>query len=777
MQRRQLQRTLQRAGLLLAIALTACQGSPETSLERPGGAVEPTFVGRQSCAECHPDEERLWKGSHHDLAMQEALDRTVLGDFDDAEFTHQGVTTKFFRRDGGFFVRTDGPEGELEEYEIAYAFGAVPLQQYLIELPGGRLQAFTVCWDTRPEREGGQRWFHLYPGEEIGPDEPLHWTGPFQNWNYMCAECHSTNVKKGYDPADDSYATTWSEIDVSCEACHGPGSEHVEWGRAVVLERTPPEVEHLGLAVRLTDPGRGSWIVDQETDKGVRLAPAVDTDEIETCARCHSRRTTLTEGYEFGRPLGDTHRLALLEEELYHADGQIFEEVYVHGSYLQSRMHAAGVTCSDCHGAHSSDLLFPGDDVCARCHTAARFDTAEHHFHEPGASGSHCVDCHMPPRNYMVVDPRHDHSLRIPRPDLSVELGTPNACNDCHRDKTAAWAADTVARWYGPGRRAEPHYGEALQAARQRRPEAGNELLAVLADPEVPAIARATAASLMRGYLTPGSLPAIEAALDDADPLVRRAALTVLEAVDVQTRLRLGSPLLDDPVLVVRMQAAQVLASVPDPELQFGQRSLLRAALNDYERAQRFNADRAEARLNLGWLAIQRSRYDDAEREYLDAIEMAPWFSPGYVNLADLYRLTERDAEGEEILRRGLERAAEPADLHHALGLLLVRRQRQGEALEQLEEATRLAPEAPRYAYVYGVALSSAGRAAEALEVLRRAHETSPADREILFALATINRDRGAGAEALRYARKLAELVPDDPGVRQLLTVLERGVG
>jgi tetratricopeptide (TPR) repeat protein len=532
----------------------------------------------------------------------------------------------------------------------------------------------------------------------------------------------------------------------------------------------------MGLAVRLTDRERGSWIIDRETDKGTRLAPVVETAEIETCARCHSRRTSLTDDYVFGRPLGDSHRLALLDEELYHADGQILEEVYVHGSYIQSRMHAAGVTCSDCHDPHSLGLLFPGDRVCARCHTAAKFDSAEHHFHEPDTEGAHCVDCHMPPKNYMVVDPRHDHSLRIPRPDQTLELGTPNACNDCHRDKTARWAADTVAAWYGPGRRAEPHYGEAISAARSRQPDAGSKLLAVLADSEVPAIARASAVSLMPGYLTPASLGAVEAALEDSEALVRRAALTVLEAVDVQTRLRLASPLLDDPVLTVRMQAAQVLASVPDGELQFGQRSLLRHALNDYEEAQRFNADRAEGRLNLGWLAIQRHRLPEAEGEYRAALEMAPWFAPAYVNLADLYRLMERESDAQEVLRQGLELAAETVDIHHALGLSLARDQRHGEALEHLKLAASQAADAPRFAYVYGVALNSAGRTAEALEVLRRAHAASPVDREILFGLATISRDSGAAAEALGYARKLAELAPHDPGVGQLVAALERGV-
>ena len=167
-----------------------------------GRAATPAaaFVGRAVCEKCHAEETRRWRGSHHDLAMQEASEQTVVGNFENASFTHFGVTSMFFRRDGKFFVRTDGPDGRLTEYPIAYTFGIFPLQQYLIAFPGGRYQALNVCWDTRPAKQGGQRWFHLYPKEEVAHGDPLHWTGPYQNWNFMCAECHSTNVTKGYHP-------------------------------------------------------------------------------------------------------------------------------------------------------------------------------------------------------------------------------------------------------------------------------------------------------------------------------------------------------------------------------------------------------------------------------------------------------------------------------------------------------------------------------------------------------------------------------------------------
>ncbi|HHH43504.1 MAG TPA: hypothetical protein ENK49_05140, partial [Gammaproteobacteria bacterium] len=187
------------------------------------------FVGRPVCTACHTEQAVQWSGSNHDQAMQLATSHTVLGNFDNATFTNFGVTSSFFKKNGRFMVRTVGPDGKLKDYEIKYTFGVEPLQQYLVEFPGGRLQALSLAWDTRSKQQGGQRWFHLYPDENIAYDDELHWTRPSQNWNSMCAECHSTNLEKNYDPVTRTFATSWSEIDVSCEACHGPGSNHVRW--------------------------------------------------------------------------------------------------------------------------------------------------------------------------------------------------------------------------------------------------------------------------------------------------------------------------------------------------------------------------------------------------------------------------------------------------------------------------------------------------------------------------------------------------------------------
>jgi len=424
--------------------------------------ASPQYVGRTVCADSHAEQAVQWAGSHHDLAMQPANKETVLADFDNAGLTHFGVTSSFFRKDGAFMVRTEGADGTLHDYPIKYTFGVEPLQQYLVEFPGGRLQALSLAWDTRSKVQGGQRWFHLYPDQKIAHDDELHWTKPSQNWNSMCAECHSTYLQKNYDPATQTFSTTWSEIDVSCEACHGSGAEHVAWA-----ERKPGWEKYAsgkGLAITLDERRNVVWSMDAETGNAIRSQARTGDKEIGMCARCHARRSPISRNYVHGEPFMDHYLPRLLDDGMYFADGQIDDEVYVYGSFLQSRMYHAGVTCSDCHEPYSLALRAPGNGVCLQCHQAEKYNSEKHHFHEADSPGASCAECHMPPRTYMVVDPRHDHSMRIPRPDISVKLETPNACTNCHASQSGEWAAEQVRKWYGR----EPGAISAMQKRWQR---------------------------------------------------------------------------------------------------------------------------------------------------------------------------------------------------------------------------------------------------------------------------------------------------------------------
>jgi tetratricopeptide (TPR) repeat protein len=766
------------AVVALACAAGACRGRAEAPVASakptpvaPAASASATFVGRQACATCHVEEDRRWTGSHHDLAMQEATDKTVLGNFDNASFTHYGVTTTFTKRDGKFFVKTDGPDGKLHEYPIDYTFGVYPLQQYLIAFPGGRFQALNVVWDTRPAKEGGQRWFHLYPKEAVPHSDPLHWTGPYQNWNYMCADCHSTNVKKGFTAATNSYATTWSELNVSCEACHGPGSAHVAWAEAVKAGKAKAGDADKGLAVALEND-KATWDFDMRTGIAKRSVPRTSQAEIETCARCHARRSVVAADYVYGQPLMQTYRPALLTEGLYFADGQIQDEVYEYGSFLQSKMHAAGVTCTNCHNPHDLKVPVSADRVCATCHLPEKFETPAHTFHKAGSTGSSCVSCHMPTRDYMVVHARHDHSFRVPRPDLSVSIGTPNACTQCHRNKSNAWAAEAALRWWGDKARKEPHYGQTMYAAREELAPAEAALQQLVTDSARPGIRRATAASMLARSGRATSTATLSKALADPDPLVRDGALTAAEGIAPEQRLALVSPLLRDPIRAVRIDAARTLASVPKEQMNSSERADFEAALAEYVQSQMVDADRAEAHLNLAGVYVEQGELDRAEAEYKIALALMPALGGTYVNFADLYRQKGRDDQGERVLREGLAQAPQDPGIHHALGLALVRQKKMGEALKELQKAAELPPERPRYAYVYAVALDSAGQGGRALEVLGSAHAAHPGNREILAALASFSAKAGRGAAAIGYAKKLLELDPQDPEARQLFDQL-----
>ncbi len=757
--------------ILLATGLALAAGGFALWRSGPGEPPRASYVGRSTCATCHSRETALWESSDHARAMLPADEKSVLGNFEGARATFHGVTSTFTRKDGRFLIRTDGPDGTLQDFPVKYAFGADPLQQYLIEFSGGRLQALGLCWDARPQSEGGRRWYHLYPEEEkVDHKDVLHWTGLLQNWNYMCAECHSTDLRKNYRAEAGRFETRWSEVNVSCESCHGPGSRHVEWARKPGRERDDDETR--GLEVRLKEAVERRWIFDEgkSVARPATLRPA--RAEVETCGRCHARRALAWEDYRHGRPLADTHRVSLLDEGLYHADGQILDEVYEYGSFLQSRMHRAAVTCSNCHDPHSSRLRLQGNALCGQCHQPAKYDAPVHHRHKPDTPAALCVECHMPSRVYMGVDRRRDHSFRVPRPDLTVTLGTPNACSGCHTDRSASWAAEAIASWTG-GKRPPSHYAEAIDAGRRTRVDAERRLVEAADNAEFPPIARGTALSLLPRHLSVASMGGVERGLADPDPLVRQGALVALGAAGDAERLRLAPPLLRDPVRTIRMAAVTLVAGLPRDRLGSAQRRDFDAAAEEYRRSQIENADRPEGHLNLGTLDLQMGRTAEAERAFRKAIEMQPSFVPAHVNLADLFRHQGREREAEETLRRGLAAAPGDADLHYALGLSLARQGRLAEATAELARAADRQAN-PHYVAAYAGALQDTGDAAGARRLLERVQERFPGDREILTGLVGACRAGGDLRAALDWARKLRELSPDDPEVRRTVEDLER---
>jgi len=687
---------------------------------------EPHYVGRQSCADCHAAQHASWSGSDHDLAMDRATPENVLGDFNDCEFVYQGVESRFFRRDGGCYVHTEDADGTMRDFRIAYTFGVRPLQQYMVEFPDGRVQVLRIAWDTVHKK-----WFYVPPpdvtDERIEPGDPLHWTGVAQNWNHSCADCHSTNVHKNYDLATGTYHTTFSEIDVSCEACHGPGSLHVELAESHSL----------------------FW--DRRYGYGLaRLKEPQNRTEIEACAKCHSRRNQIHAQYHPGQDLLDNYEPALLESGLYHADGQILDEVYVYGSFLQSRMYREDVRCTDCHDPHTSRLKREGNRLCTECHTAGKYDTPAHHHHDVDSAGARCVECHMPKRTYMVVDPRRDHSLRVPRPDLSVSLGTPNACNDCHNKphETPQWAADKVVAWYGEQRPDDPHYAPALAAGRQMDPAAADDLGKLVKRRATPDIVRATALSLLATYPGQPAARATEECLTHASPLVRAAAIRGFAASQPGQVLQTLAPALNDPVRTVRITAATRLAAVRPQLLTRTQRESLQRAIAEYEDSQQLNADRAAAHLNLGNLYQDLGRHQDAQSAFRTAIRLEPYLAGPRSNLALLLERTGGDREAVRRLR--------------------------SEELKLLARDVGHFPDNPWLQERYGLLLYLMDRPREAQSALEAAARLAPHAQRVRLELTLLYEKNEQWESALESARELLRLSPDDPGSRAILQRLKQ---
>lgn len=724
------------------------------------------YVGAPACGQCHRSQYESWKGSHHGLSMQAANPQTVLGDFKDASFSYNGISSRFFRRDGKFFVNTDGPDGRLADYEILYAFGLTPLQQYLVELPGGRMQALSIAWDSRDPPQGGRRWFHLYPDEKIDHADPLHWTGPYQNWNFMCADCHSTQVRHNYNADADRFDTQWNEINVACEACHGPGSRHVDWAEhnSAVRALFKGKDESKGLVVDLS--GR------QTPDRLNKLRQSISLSfkegvELKTCAVCHARRTALTN--EFVPAEGfDQHFLpALLTPELYFVDGQIKDEVYEYNSFRQSAMFARGVTCSDCHEPHALKLRGDTQTVCLQCHEGARYDATAHHHHA-GNGQVKCVDCHMPQKNYMVVDPRRDHSFRVPRPDLSVKYGVPNPCAQCHGGKEAAWAADAVKHWLGRDARGLQRYAEAFHQVRETEAGAEQSLQEILRDRTIPPVAKGSLLAEAGGFLH-AIAEDVKNSLHADSVTERLGALAAVENLPISQRWPLAQHLLNDPERNVRIEAARLLL---DPALDEAQQQQIAKPLAELREAARIYASRPQWRMIEAGVEAKLGNAGNAIEAYEAALKIQPSLIQAYANLADTYRAAGDEAKARETLERGLKLLPREGALHYAKGLSDIRLKQTDQAMKELKLATELSADDRVFAYTYAVGLYSQGKTEAALGFLKKRLTEHPSERNNLYLLVQLAGRENRTELITPYIPTLKQLIQVDPQAKQLMMSL-----
>ncbi|QQO01489.1 tetratricopeptide repeat protein [Pseudomonas sp. SW-3] len=709
------------------------------------------MVDEQQCRGCHSEQMKDWQGSHHQLAMQEANAETMLGDFNNVTFKAQNETTRFSRKDDGFWVNTPGIDGKNADFKVAYTFGIAPLQQYLIEVGEGRLQALGVAWDT--ERN---RWFHLYPGQGVNFKNPLHWSKPSQNANFMCVECHTTGYKRNFDAAKNTFDSQWNSLGVGCQACHGPASNHLEW------TAKKGGLIHAGFAVDLKDKDA--------------------TVEIETCARCHSRRAPLGDGYTVGKRLMDDYLPSPLTRELYALDGKIKDEVFEHGSFAQSKMLDKGVRCSNCHNPHSTELKAPGNGVCLQCHNTAgktsvtgvdgkglqakNYDSIEHTRHTPGQPGSQCVDCHMPGKFYMGNDFRHDHSFSIPNPERAKKLGTPDACLTCHQGKAGDKVTEQFKLWNTATTAQAPRYDESLWLIRNGQPGAAQALYEQLQRSNLPAIQRATLLAELPLYPSEQALKLATKDLSNPAPQVRESAVRAISAfLPPPERAPLLTPLLDDPVKAVRIVAARDLLSVARNGLGSAQANW-NAAIAEYEAVQKSLAERAESNLNLAMLYQASGRNDEVESLLRTALKRDPDFYPALVTLVQWLEANGRGQEAQTLLAQSLKEHPDNALLQHTQGLALVRAGQSAQAMPALRKAAQLEPQNAQYGYVLAVALHDSGKVDEACEELERLLNVQPANRNARLSLIQYYLDNGQEPKAQVLLQRWKKMNGGDPALK-----------
>jgi tetratricopeptide (TPR) repeat protein len=661
-------------------------------------------ITNQQCISCHQQSQHDWQQSDHANAMAIADKKSVLADFNNKQVEHYGQKAFFFIKDERYQV-TISYDDNTDTYPIRYTFGHFPLQQYLVETKQGKLQVLPFAWDSRNKTDGGQRWYHNYSHEEIRRQDRLHWRQPLQNWNGMCADCHSDGLVREYNPEKNSFSSQFDNINVGCLSCHGDMSEHAQKS----VKR------NVGLDVTSLIRPTGQWLRSLGDKTAHWKGETRDNAFMDGCFACHSLRAPLTDGFKPNTPFLDQFTPQLLSTPNYHADGQIKEEVYVYGSFLQSKMYKAGVNCLDCHDSHTMKIKVEDNGLCLQCHAPAVFNVETHHRHPEESDGAKCVNCHMPSTRFMGVDDRRDHSFKIPRPDISLAFNTPNACVSCHDDKSNRWASKTLENWHGKVQTILPSK-QLLMMLNSGQRISFDRHLSIIADENLDVISRATAIQLL-SYAEPTlSADVLVPYLTHAESLFRLNAASVATLMAPAEKVKYLTPLLKDDYKSVRVAAARSLVT---SDISSEDQKVFEQAFKELMRANNINSWRGEGVANQGVLAIEMNNFSEAEKSFKNAIKIEPYFEAGYINLADIYRAQQRPFQVALVLKKGIKNIPKSAVLNYSYGLHFVRQKKLEKGLSLFEKSMRFQPGNSQYAYTYILALDGAGQSRQALNKLK----------------------------------------------------------
>lgn len=700
------------------------------------------YVGDQSCKKCHATEFKEWKQSHHYMSMLQPNDSTVKGDFNNVTFTADGVSSRFYKKGSKYFINTEGDDGKNHDFEVKYIFGFTPLQQYLVQFPGGRMQVPRLSWDVNKKK-----WFNQYAGQNIPSHDWLHWTGNAQNWNTMCASCHSTNLRKNYDIKTDTYKTSYSIINVSCESCHGAGKQHVDF----INDEYKSGERVVGSFMKLAKNSK-------------------QTEELNTCAPCHARVSELNGSHINSPEIMDNYIPQIPDTESYHADGQVDDEDYIYTSFLQSRMFHKGVTCSTCHNPHSVKLKRSGNQTCTLCHIPTKYDVPSHNFHKKGTPATECKNCHMPGKLYMGNDLRHDHSFRVPRPDLSVKYGTPNACSNCHKDKSEKVLADAIIKWYGPKR--IYHFAEDLIPGSRMDAQSEKHLTKLIDDKFVPKIIKATATFYLGSIPTQTSLNTILARLASKEAQIRYRALRSLASFPAENWVEAVGPLLSDKVRAVRIAAADLYITIPSNQIPANYTKAFTSAQIELEKSLRYQTDFSTGNVMLADYYLKLKDYPNAEKFYLRGLKKDSKMNYALLNLSAVYNSQGKNTQALQTLELALKNDSKNDRVYYNMALLYNEMNNIPAAEKAFAKAVELKSTNSRVYYNYGLLLNQTKKSKQAETILLKGIALNPSDSELYYALTFVYIQSNNKAKALEAGMKLKQLNATNPNYQQLFRSL-----
>lgn len=694
------------AAVFVASAVLGCSKPPPTpSPITPALAARSTVPSpdAEACAGCHPAEVAAWRTSQHALANR------LVNPRDDGDATPPGRN-----------VRAEA------------VIGITPLIQYLAPFPGGRLQVVDIARDTR-----SNEWFFAF-NDQRRPHEWGYWTNRAMNWNSQCAACHMTEFRKNYDPATDTYASTWKAMGISCAQCHVLRDQKSE------VSGPCPMVLPSNLASRIS--------------------------YLDSCASCHSRREELTGRFSIGDAFHDQFRLMLANATQFHPDGQVNDENFEYASFAMSRMAHRGVVCLDCHDPHSGKLRQPVENnvLCLQCHippglrNATPIDPVGHSGHAPANSGSLCVECHMPHNAYMVRDRRRDHGMTSPDPLLTKELGIPNACTRCHPSQPVEWAIQWTDQWYGTNmeRRAR---ARARVVAAARGGDAGvvSNLLRLAATEEIDAWRAALVELLQAWSHRPDVRDTLVKSLRDTNALVRSAAIHGLQGTPGAHELI--APLRKDPARLVRIDAARATLNELERE------PISYAELNAYLNA---TCDQPAGALRMAQFHLAEGRTADAESWARKATAWDPTSGATHSSLGQLLHQAGKAPEAEASLREACRVEPNQAAHPYTLALLLAEEGRTQEAILLLEQAVALDAAFGRAWYNLGLAQAGLGQFSNAVVSLQHAERLTPDSPEPAYALATVYAQMQQPDPARAAAGRALTIAPNYPPAQRLINLL-----